>query len=85
MCCTLLHIILGTPQGHHILLLPRLGEGDLDSIEPVTHIANVLPLRANNQLVELVVDNDIFGTLIFLKKNIYFFNFFLIKWLLSVW
>ena len=69
MCCALFHILLGPPESDDILLIPRLRKGHLDPVETITDLSNFLPLCPDDLLVEALLDNDIFGALIFLRNE----------------
>ena len=69
VCSALFHILLGPPESDDILLIPRLRKGHLDPIETITDLSNFLPLCPDDLLVEALLDDDIFGALIFLRNE----------------
>ena len=66
MRSTPLHILLCPPQCHNVLLLTRLGEGDLDPVEAVSDLSNLLSLCPNDLLVEAMFNDDILRAFILL-------------------
>ena len=68
VCRTLLHVLLSPSESNDILLLPRLRKAHLDPVETITDLSNLLPLCPDDLLVKAMLDDDIFGALIFLRN-----------------
>ena len=65
----LVYISLWSSQTDHITLAAGLWERDLDLVEFVPDLLDLSPSSSNHGFVEALLDQDITGLLIFLKKN----------------